>query len=273
VPSPLLPPNKEVNNSAFTYLLTPEFKFSPDFMVYARVASGYRPGGANSNTKTYQIPGYAPDTTHNYELGAKGDFLEHRLSLDASVYYIDWKDIQITAVNPACHCGILENAGNAKSEGIELSLDAKPFENFKVSGWISLNDAVLTQAFPSASGVSTASGDRLPYAARFSGDIAVDESIPFGANGAFAFVGGNLSYIGDRVGIFQPTPTRANLPAYAVTTIHAGVNYSSWKANLFMNNVFDRRGVVDNGMDTNSGVQGIWYIRPRTVGVLLTKTF
>ena len=37
-------------NDAFTYLLTPRFKISSDFMVYARLASGYRPGGINAGT-------------------------------------------------------------------------------------------------------------------------------------------------------------------------------------------------------------------------------
>ena len=98
VPSPYLVPQVISDANAFTYLLTPSFKLSPDFMVYARLASGYRAGGPNA------VPGvptqYNPDKTENYELGAKGDFLNHVLSFDASLYYIDWKDIQLNLINP-----------------------------------------------------------------------------------------------------------------------------------------------------------------------------
>lgn len=271
VPSPLLPPSQSVTNSAFTYLITPQFKISSDFMVYARLASGYRPGGANSNTTTHEIPPYGPDTTKNYELGAKFNILDHRLAFDASLYYIDWKDIQINAVDPVTHTTDLVNAGNAKSQGAELSVESTPVPGLRVSGWVSINDAILTRAFPSGSTVYTASGDRLPFSARYSGNFAVEKSVALGS-GAVS-VGGNVSYISDRSGIFQPTPARAYLPGYALAALHAGVNIGSWKVNVFVNNLFDRRGVVDNGLDSNTHVFGVWYVQPRTIGTSFRKEF
>ena len=97
-PSPVINPQFDTRDSAFTYLLTPRFKLSPDFMAYARFASGYRPGGPNAIPDA--PPTFAPDKTNNYELGVKGDFFAHTLSIDASIYYIDWKDIQITLYTP-----------------------------------------------------------------------------------------------------------------------------------------------------------------------------
>ena len=41
VPSPLVNPAERTSASSSTYLLTPQFKISPDLMVYVRVASGY----------------------------------------------------------------------------------------------------------------------------------------------------------------------------------------------------------------------------------------
>src|SRR6202035_1947200 len=74
-------PDQHSEENSFTYLLTPQFKLSPDFMVYARIASGYRPGGPNVNVEMYHLPlTYAADKTHNYEIGVKGDFLDHVLS-------------------------------------------------------------------------------------------------------------------------------------------------------------------------------------------------
>ena len=43
---------------------------------------------------------YSPDTTVNYEIGVKSEVLDHRLLLDASAYYIQWKDIQLQLIDP-----------------------------------------------------------------------------------------------------------------------------------------------------------------------------
>jgi len=97
-PSPIVFPQVDAKSSAFTYLVTPKFKVSPDFMIYARLASGYRPGGPNPSPGV--PPEFGPDKTKNYELGVKADFLDHTLSIDTSVYYIDWKNIQVFLSNP-----------------------------------------------------------------------------------------------------------------------------------------------------------------------------
>ena len=69
---------------------------------------------------------YAPDTTKDYDLGIKGDFLDHTVSVDASLYYIDWHDIQLGLVDPVTGFQYIGNGGTAKSQGIELSLQARP---------------------------------------------------------------------------------------------------------------------------------------------------
>ena len=118
--SPVVYPEVDSKANAFTYLVTPQLKFSPDLMVYARLASGYRPGGPNN------APGvprhYDPDRTKNYEIGLKGDFLNHSLAVEASVYYIDWTDLQLSLTLPTGF-GFVGNGGSAKSEGVEFSVN------------------------------------------------------------------------------------------------------------------------------------------------------
>ncbi len=54
-------PPISADGDAFTYLLTPRFRVSDQLMLYARFASGYRPGGPNNF-----VPGsprsFKPDT-------------------------------------------------------------------------------------------------------------------------------------------------------------------------------------------------------------------
>lgn len=109
-PNPEVTPVLAGTTDAFTYLLTPQYKFSESLMAYIRLASGYR-RGINGPS----IPGFPPIPasfgaykTHNYEFGFKGDALDHKLSFDASLYYIDWRKIsQILSPSPARYSRIL----------------------------------------------------------------------------------------------------------------------------------------------------------------------
>jgi len=143
VPSPYIQPRQQANSNAFTFLVVPEYKFSPDLMVYARVASGYQVGGPNFSTSQGQPASYRPDTTRNYEIGIKGAVDDHLLSFDASLYYIDWRDIQLTVILPSV--SYVTNGGRAKSEGVEFSGEAHPVRGLRISASGSYCDAVLQQ--------------------------------------------------------------------------------------------------------------------------------
>ena len=87
------------------------------------------------------------------------------------------------------------------------------------------------------------------------------------------FVGGTLSYVGDRLDAFSSAgPQRTDLPAYAKLDLHAGTTYNSWTANLYVNNVTDKRGLISGGIG-NQLPYSFYYIQPRTVGLSLAKTF
>jgi iron complex outermembrane receptor protein len=265
-------PPVHTQDKSFTYLVTPRFRFSEDLMAYARIASGYRPGGPNPTCILFPTPcEYKPDKTRNYELGLKGTTFNRSLSFDASVYYVDWSDIQLQAFNfvGGNITGVyFTNASRAKSDGVELSTEWKPLDGLTLAAWVALNDAVLKAALPAGPAVGN-SGDPLPYASRFSGNVSILQTFPIAGN-TTGFVGGAVSYVGDRKDVFE-TP-RPDLPAYAQTNLRAGVRYDSWTATMFLNNLADRRGILQYPSvgDTAIGVQ---YIQPRTAGISIAKTF
>jgi outer membrane receptor protein involved in Fe transport len=272
VPSPVVRPEIDSTANAFTYLLTPRFRVSSDFMVYARLASGYRAGGPNA---VYAGPGtpphYDPDKTQSYEIGAKGDFLDRTLTVDASVYYIDWKDIQISLINPQTGITYNANGSQAKSQGVELSIESRPLTGLTIAGWVAWDDAVLTQPFPPTSTTYAVAGDRLPYSSRFSGNVSLEQDFPLSSR-VTGFAGAAASYVGDRVGEFTGTTQRQDLPAYTKIDLRAGTKYDSWTVNVFVNNVADKRGVLNGGLGQFPPF-GFVYIQPRTIGVSASKAF
>ena len=262
----------------FTYLVTPRYRFSDDLMVYARVASGYRAGGPNPGATTGFPVQYGPDRTTNYELGTKGKILDG-LTFDASLYYINWKNVQVTLRDAASGFLFTKNGGNAKSQGAELTLQYQSHDGLVVVANGSLSNAKLTSDPPTGAGTAK-DGDRLPLSARFSGSFSIDKDFEI-SNGSTLFVGGTLSYVGQREGNFvaNPLTPRLSYGAYASVDLRAGLRRDGWSYTAYVANVGDRRGIV--GADTrrltgvSTATSGYYanYIRPRTFGLTVAKTF
>lgn len=259
----------------FTYLFTPRFKLNDDVMVYGRLASGYRAGGLNVVGINAGLipPTYDPDETRNYEIGIKSDLLDRRLTLDASVFYIDWKKIQFLVFDRTIGFAYMTNGGRAKSQGVELSLEARPTDHLTVSGWVSYNKAELTEGFPAGATVVAADGARLPNNAPWTGSLAVDQEFPL-ASGLEAFAGATVSYIDDRLGQFLPAslPQRQVFPSYTKVDLRAGLRSGAWTANLYAINVADKRGVLYGGLGA-APPTSFYYLQPRTIGLNLSKEF
>lgn len=269
--SPDIYPNAEATDSAFTYLLTPRFKITPDVMLYARFASGFRPGGVNQGFVPDGLPrNFKPDETLNYEVGVKGDALDRKVSFDFSVYHIDWQDIQTSLLNPDNSFSYYSNGGEAQSRGVELSAQLAPVRGLRIGAWAAWNDAVLTRDMPENSVTIGLDGDRLPFTSRLSASASVEYEFPLSLFDAS--LGAIATYVGDRIGPFQPSPERQKYPAYTTTDVRAGLTLDSWRATFYLNNVTDRRGLVGGGLgsyfpDTFAVIQ------PRTLGLSVTRTF
>lgn len=276
VPSPAVYPTEYTRQSAFTYLLTPRLKLSENAMAYARIASGYRPGGPNFNdlgVLDKDVPAaFGADRTKNYELGLKASAFEQKLSVDTSIYYIDWKDLQLSLVNSE-GLAYQGNAGSAKSEGVELAVQARPWQGFTLSAWFVRSNAVLTQGFAANVAAFGNAGDPLPESSHVSGHLSFQQDFSLGPQ-LTGFVGGDESYVGERFGNFLTTPgVRANLPPYAETDLRAGIRRKAWTVNLYGNNITDRRGVLNGGPGSGGIPAAFYIIQPRTIGLSVVWSF
>ena len=118
-------------------------------MMYARLATGYRPGGPNVLPPTRhagagaQYGAYGSDKTTNVELGVRSTQLDGRLSLDLALFHVDWKDIQLFEL--VSGFGINANGGTARSQGagVELRLPV-PVQGLTFQWTGAYTDAQLT---------------------------------------------------------------------------------------------------------------------------------
>jgi iron complex outermembrane receptor protein len=118
-----------------------QLQWTDDIMNYASVSKGFRAGGFTpiSNIGVVITP-FKPETATSYEIGARTDWLDKTIRLNPTVFYVDWKDIQVQQVSPA-PTGVLiflENAAKAHSYGFELEGEAVATEHLEFFGNIAL---------------------------------------------------------------------------------------------------------------------------------------
>ncbi len=262
--------------SVTTYLINPRFHVSDDLMLYAKAASGYRPGGPNFVLALgHGNPTFAADTLWNYELGEKARLLDGRASLDFDVYDIDWKDIQLTVNNGGINQ--LENGGNARVTGAELAFAYRIAPPLTLSGTAAYTDARLTTTAPGI-GI-TYVGARLPLSPKTS--FALSAKYHFiawsGADGDLevsdAYVGGRTAgYSGSLLSpVYQ-------LPSYNTVDLSAALRIArGLEIDAYLKNAFDVRGQVSATTLANeynpAAPVPVTLSRPRTVGLLLKYAF
>jgi outer membrane receptor protein involved in Fe transport len=111
----------------FTPAASLKYDFSRYHAVYARFATGYRPGGFNTTTpnglpreQIVELLSFDPETIQSYELGYRGR-PDRGFTLNLAGYYNRTKDLQIVSTPSAQSRGfILQNAGTSEVYGVEL---------------------------------------------------------------------------------------------------------------------------------------------------------
>jgi iron complex outermembrane receptor protein len=248
-----------------TYSISPRFHINADNMLYARVASGYQPGGPN-----ILLPGVPPtvaaDTLTNYELGVKSLIDDHRLLIDVAAFYIAWHKIQVGTTNGVT--SYLVNGGTARSEGFEFSSQYKPIERLQLALNAAYTSAILTQDVP---GVSGQSGDALPYTPKWAGSATADYLFPLQSHWN-ARLGAGLRYVGDQQTSVTHSPLTEPLRSYSAVDLNADVADERWTFRLFMKNLANKQ-VATNETQFNNAATGATtqvggvLLQPRTVGV------
>lgn len=260
------------NQGVATYLVNPRFHVTDDTMVYARISSGFRPGGPN-----FVLPGgalpptFQPDKLWNYEIGEKSTFLDHKATFDLDVYDIEWTALQATenvgGINQ------LVNAGNARIQGAETTFSYRVMPRLTLGGSAAYTDAFLTTTSP-VLGVGY-TGARLPLSPRY--NFALSATYRFDiAPGYSGTVNVSDVYVGDRTYGYRGSaanPVYA-LPAYNTVNLNLGLLMPHRiELDAYVKNIFDVQGQVSANTLNNALYPAapvpVALSQPRTVGLVL----
>jgi iron complex outermembrane receptor protein len=265
------------SESVFTYSIAPRYSLSKHASIYARVATGYRPGGPNV-IPAGSPPGvpatYGADRLTNWEAGIKAEAPDaHLWSMELAAYHINWKNIQLfERVNQT---GINANGGRATVDGLEFSGALRPAPGLTLSANGAYTNAKLKDDTPPETGGFA--GDPLPWVPKWSGTIHADYETPLSTN-LGGFVGASVNWVGKRNAEFterNPDGSLIRIPGYTQVDLRGGVNAGQFSIEAFVHNLFDKKGITDafgfdQGASFPAGAAGVGVIRPRTIGLTLT---
>jgi outer membrane receptor protein involved in Fe transport len=266
-------------NSAPSYNFALMWKPNTDTSFYVRAASGFRIGGLNTITSLAIQYGvtfpstYAPDHLWDYEGGVKKYFFNHKMYMDASVYYIDWTGQQLSATAPGAFAYTI-NAGRTNTYGAELDLTANPIEGLTLGGDLTYTNATLGSDLPAdvvRAGTPGVKGDRIPLTAEWAGALRADYERPI-ANIVRGYVQGDLTYRGSSASQFEPADLfYTKLPAYTLVDLKAGVRIKDYDVGVFVHNAGNSAAFL--GLSAATDGTRVYSPPPRTVGVQLLAKF
>jgi iron complex outermembrane recepter protein len=273
------------------------YQWSTDDLVYFTAAKGFRIGGANPRVGQFCYggadsalgmiglnevpPTYGPDSVWSYEVGSKNALADNRLLLNASAYYIRWKNIQQNVPLTACGFQYTGNLGEAKSTGFDLQTVFKMNSVLSIGATFSYTDAKYTETVQLAPTVLSIvqDGDHLP-ASPWTATAFAQATVPFGTRRAY--LRGDYQYSAKQTDTvaasdplnggfpegFQP------IPAQSYTSVRAGLAWDGWDVSLFSQNLFNstpRLSAAEIFAPYSLYTVVSW--RPRTSGLTLTYRY
>ena len=247
----------------FTPKLTLSYQPDRDALFYAGASKGFRPGGPNTGVGQIcggsltalgisQVPDqFQSDSLWSYELGSKLTLLDHRLQINTSLFYVDWKNIQQNVYLPSCGEQFTANLGQAKSQGGDIEVIYKPVESLTFDVTAAYTDAKLTKS--SCAGTLTLSGSACvggpsgpvgPIASK--GDALLGAPWSFTVSGEYHFaeMNGSLPYV--RMDYQHTTAQTSLLP---IQNAANGINDTTLPGLPSTTNLSLRGGLRHNGVD------------------------
>jgi len=293
-----------------------QWKPDKDTLFYGTFSQGFRPGGFSRSARDkapdangvpqYKTPlAYSPDELTNYEVGAKKDFLEHRLQVNVSAYYMEWKNVQIALYQPCClgNTTFLVNGPSYKIKGVELQFTARPVEGFTLSGSGTYNDnkqsnspCLTANEGPNSGNCITAIKGK-PFVNPFGVKDGVSAFSPkwqgnltarydWTISDFKAFAQADFNYVGkmytqpanytpqdaaNEIPIPDTTYLRFRLPAYTLVGASVGVSRDNWTVRLIGQNLGNsHKSTFDS---TAQFIRSEVPLRPRTVSLAFSSTF
>jgi outer membrane receptor protein involved in Fe transport len=256
--------------------VTLSYQVTPDNLLYAVYAEGQKPGGFNgASAISVGRVTFGPEDVESFEIGSKNSFLNGGLILNLAFFRNNVTGYQLTqpvqVLNPPLPpvtTSAIENAGDARINGFEIELTARPTREITLTANYAYADAKFRRGFdenegtlndvrddgltnnstgdrfPDIPGVQLVLGDitgkRVPRAPQHTAFVDFDYRREIGSSGWTGFAGINAYLISTS---FDQVHNLASTGDSVVSDARLGVQNKNFRLQFYVRNLFDEDAV------------------------------
>jgi len=260
------------------------YSLTDNINIYLNYSRGFKSGLVN-NTVFAPLSSVSPEIVNAFEGGVKTR-LANELTLNASAFYYNYNDIQVTTFQQGST--FVENAAKAKIRGIDVDLTYLPIPRLTLKGALSLlhteytsfYNALVLIPMPASTcppGImycgnedaqANATGNQLPLAPKETGNVSAEYTLPIGQQ-KISF-DANL-YATSK--FYWEAGNRLSQPSYAVLNgrINWNINNGPFTLGLWGKNLTNKEYFSSQAIGTPGDF--LLSAPPRTVGISLSGAF
>jgi len=263
------------NYSALSPKFSVNYAVGEHSNVYASYTRGFRAGGINASSLPAGVrQKFDPEYSNNFELGYKAFLADNKLSIAASAFLIQWKDLQFyNLVAPFTYAR--ENVGDAQSAGVELEISAIPVKGLQLDGSFGINPSEYKgfnlKRVNFGTGVETTTaigGNRLSNAP--SHTVFIGAQYEYSINKKLkVFIRGEIRNLGSQ---YTDIQNKIEQSSYTLLNSRAGLTFDKYSLSVWGQNLNNERYLAYGNPDSSFGRQAR-IAQGRTVGVSLNVKF
>lgn len=270
-----------------------QYNIDDDKMIYVLYSQGFRTGGINRGRGNPTLPqNYDSDKLINYEAGLRTEWFDQRLRLNVTGYHQVWKDYQLEVLDPSFFVGelfqtVVANVGDSVINGVDFEFAAVPLDGMEIGAngsYLIKNETnedffVSDPRAPDLATLNLPKGTRLPLVADLNLSAYLNYTWPVSFVDGEAFFRFQYSYTGESLNKVSPDPEpfpQLIQEEYHIGDVKIGLATDDWRAEFFVNNVWDERAEFFRSvgrLDRFWGHDRIITVTPRTFGLRIRKTF
>lgn len=253
-----------------------DYEIADDVLAFASINRGFTSGGFNTGAFNDPVGAervFDPETVVSYELGLKSTLLDRRLRVNLTGFIYDYSDLQVFTFTPG-GLQFIENASNARVEGIEMEVQSKPFDNLELGASIGLLNSEYRDFTRDLGGVTEdLSGNRLTGAPNTQYNIVGKYTVPVSPGDIW--VRGDFTYTGNR--FYDERELEEISSEGATTNLNASIGFTDiderFEISAWVRNLTNEVNIIDTLDLGIFGYQNVWYNIPRTYGVAVEFRF
>lgn len=273
-PTVVDPPRQSRSSDNVLPELSVQWSTGGSAMLYAKVGKSAKSGGFVASTTVN--PGffkYDDETGLGYEVGLKTSLGDGRGEFNVALFNTEYTDLQLSSFDPDTAAAVVRNAGEVRSQGVEIEGRWAVSDAVTLGGAIGILDAKfeefrLGHCYPgepmNPDGYSCdKTGKTLPYSPDYSGNVYLDINTPI--SNRLAFFGGLDITFSDSYLTNGNLDPLGEQDSYSKFNARVGIGAADggWRLSVIGKNLTDEK--INNFSEAFLGVYRGYIQEPRTV--------